>query len=73
MKTAVEVKNLKDIELRVMEYYSDFGAEINSVEIDTRPMCDEDRLGHEWSPSNSDAIHFIIGKVFEFNEKLKGK
>ena len=28
-------------------------------------------LGHEWSPSNSDAIHFIIGKVFEFNEKLK--
>ena len=30
-------------------------------------------LGHEWSPSNSDAIHFIIGKVFEFNEKLKAK
>ena len=30
-------------------------------------------LGHEWSPSNSDAIHFIIGKVFEFNEKLKSK
>lgn len=28
-------------------------------------------LGHEWSPSNSDVIHFIIGKVFEFNEKLK--
>lgn len=28
-------------------------------------------LGHEWSPSNSDAIHFIIGKVFEFNEKQK--
>ena len=28
-------------------------------------------LGHEWSPSNSDFIHFIIGKVFEFNEKLK--
>ena len=30
-------------------------------------------LGHEWSPSNSDVIHFIIGKVFEFNEKLKAK
>lgn len=29
------------------------------------------RLGHERSPSNSDFIHFIIGKVFEFNEKLK--
>lgn len=28
-------------------------------------------LGHEWPPSNSDVIHFIIGKVFEFNEKLK--
>ena len=28
-------------------------------------------LGHEWSPSNSDAIHFIIGKVSEFNEKQK--
>ena len=28
-------------------------------------------LGHEWSPSNSDFIHFIIGKVFEFNEKQK--
>lgn len=27
-------------------------------------------LGHEWSPSNSDAIHFIIGKVFEYNKKL---
>lgn len=27
--------------------------------------------GHEWSPSNSDFIYFIIGKVFEFNEKLK--
>lgn len=27
-------------------------------------------LGHEWSPSNSDAIHFIIGKVFEYNQKL---
>ena len=30
-------------------------------------------LGHEWQPSNSDAIHFIIGKVFEFNEKQKSK
>ena len=30
-------------------------------------------LGHELSPSNSDVIHFIIGKVFEFNEKLKSK
>ena len=30
-------------------------------------------LGNEWSPSNSDVIHFIIGKVFEFNEKLKAK
>ena len=28
-------------------------------------------LGHEWSPSDSEAIHFIIGKVFEFNEKQK--
>ena len=28
-------------------------------------------LGHEWPPSNSDVIHFIIGKVFEFSEKLK--
>lgn len=27
-------------------------------------------LGHEWSPSNSDVIHFIIGKVFEYNQKL---
>ena len=24
-------------------------------------------LGHDWSPSNSDTIHFIIGKVFEYN------
>lgn len=31
------------------------------------------KLSHEWSPSNSDAIHFIIGKVFEFNEKQKKK
>lgn len=30
-------------------------------------------LGHEWSPSNSDAIHFIIGKVFEFNQQQKEK
>ena len=28
-------------------------------------------LGHEWSPSNSDVIHFIIGKVFEYSEKMK--
>ena len=27
-------------------------------------------LGHEWSPSNSDVIYFIIGKVFEYNQKL---
>lgn len=30
-------------------------------------------LGHEWSPSNSDAIHFIIGKVFEFNKLQESK
>ena len=30
-------------------------------------------LGHEWSPSNSDVIHFIIGKVFEYSEKMKKK
>lgn len=30
-------------------------------------------LGHEWSPSNSDVIHFIIGKVFEYNQKLMAK
>ena len=29
-------------------------------------------LGHEWKPSNSDYLHFVIGKVFEFNEKQKG-
>ena len=23
-------------------------------------------LGHEWKPSNSDYVHFIIGKVFEY-------
>lgn len=28
-------------------------------------------LGHEWSPSNSDVIHFIISKVFEYSEKMK--
>lgn len=56
MKTVVEVKNLKDIELRVMEYYGDFGAEINSVEIDTRPMCDEDRLGSDWKDT-----YYVIG------------
>lgn len=27
-------------------------------------------LGHEWNPNNHDAIHFIIGKVFEYNQKL---
>ena len=27
------------------------------------------KLGHEWNPSNHDAIHFIIGKVFEYNQK----
>lgn len=27
-------------------------------------------LAHEWSPSNSDVIHFIIGKVFEYNQKI---
>lgn len=30
-------------------------------------------LGHEWSPSNSDAIHFIVGKVFEYNLKQMDK
>lgn len=27
-------------------------------------------LGHEWNPNNYDVIHFIIGKVFEYNQKL---
>lgn len=26
-------------------------------------------LGHEWNPNNHDVIHFIIGKVFEYNQK----
>ena len=26
-------------------------------------------LGHEWSPSNEDVIHFIIAKVFEYSLK----
>jgi hypothetical protein len=30
-------------------------------------------LGHELNTSNSDAIHFIIGKVFEYNQLLKSK
>ena len=30
-------------------------------------------LGHEWSPSNSDFIHFIIGKVFEYNKLKESK
>ena len=30
-------------------------------------------LGHEWSPSNSDVIHFIIGKVFEYNQIQQSK
>lgn len=28
-------------------------------------------LGHEWNPSNSDAIHFIIGKVYEFSKMME--
>ena len=34
-------------------------------------------LGHEWNQNNSDAIHFIIGKVFEYcnmkESEWKGK
>lgn len=30
-------------------------------------------LGHEWQPSNSEAIHFIIGKVFEYNKLKESK
>ena len=30
-------------------------------------------LGHEWNPNNHDVIHFIIGKVFEYNQLLKSK
>ena len=30
-------------------------------------------LGHEWSPSNSDVIHFIIAKVFEYSKMIDKK
>lgn len=73
-KTEVEVKNLKDIELRVMEYYGDFGAEINSVEIDARPMCDEDRLGDEWQETYYVICHtkdaqFVAGMCNFYEDK----
>lgn len=56
MKTAVEVKNLKDIELRVKDYFCDFGADVKYVEISTSPMNDEDRLGCEWKDT-----YYVIG------------
>lgn len=33
----------------------------------------EYQLGHDWSPSNSDVIHFIIGKVFEYCKKVEAE
>ena len=50
-----------------LEKYCDY------VESEWNKYYKDYMLGHEWSPSNSDAIHFIIVKVFEFNEKLKEK
>lgn len=30
-------------------------------------------LGHEWKPSNSDYVHFIIGKVFEYCKMIEAE
>ena len=30
-------------------------------------------LGHEWNPNNSDAIHLVIGKVFEYCKMIEAE
>ena len=73
LKELFQIQNVSGIEevsiakLGGLERYYDY------VASEWNKYYKEYMLGHELSPSNSDVIHFIIGKVFEFNEKLKSK
>lgn len=70
LKKLFQIHKVSDIEevsiaqLGSLEKYADY------VKHEWNEYYRHYMLGHEWSPSNSDAIHFIIGKVFEYNQKL---
>ena len=71
LKDLFQIQKVSDIEevsiaqLGGLEKYYDY------VTSEWNKYYKQYKLGHEWSPSNDDFVHFIIGKVFEFNEKLK--
>lgn len=58
------IEEVSIAQLGSLEKYADY------VKHEWNEYYRNDMLGHEWSPSNSDVIHFIIGKVFEYNQKL---
>lgn len=71
LKDLFQIQKVSDIEevsiakLGGLEKYYDY------VASEWNKYYKDYMLGHEWSPSNSDVIHFIISKVFEYSEKMK--
>lgn len=74
MKTCVKVKNLRDIEQRVKIYYNEMGANIQSVEIESRPVDDSERLGDDWENTYYVIAHtkdakFVAGMCNFYDDK----
>lgn len=71
LKDLFQIRKVSDIEEVSIAQLAGLEEYYNYVESEWNKYYKQYMLGHEWSPSNIDVIHFIIGKVFEFNEKLK--
>lgn len=74
MKTCVKVENLKDIEQRVKIYYNEMGANIQSVEIESRSVDDSERLGDDWENTYHVIAHtkdakFVAGMCNFYDDK----
>ena len=70
LKELFQINKVGDIEEPTIAQLGGLEKCYDYVSCEWNKYYKEYMLGHEWSPSNSDVIHFIIGKVFEYNPKL---
>lgn len=73
LKELFQINKVGDIEEPTIAQLGGLEKCYDYVSCEWNKYYKEYMLGHEWKPSNSDYVHFIIGKVFEYCKMIEAE
>ena len=73
LKELFQINKVGDIEEPTIAQLGGLEKCYDYVSCEWNKYYKEYMLGHEWKPSNSDYLHFVIGKVFEYCKMIEAE